>query len=90
MVGADVRWVAKSLQKRYSGLLTSGISSVGPNKEDLASPEDYPEKIFQVPFWINPLQAVGSRALVAGTLETSYLTNSTRITQFGRPLLFAA
>jgi KAP family P-loop domain len=68
VVGVDVRWVAKSLQKRYSGLLTGGISSAGLGREDLASPEDYLEKIFQVPFWINPLQAVGSRALVAAML----------------------
>jgi hypothetical protein len=68
VVGVDVRWVAKSLQNRYSGLLTGGVSGVGPGREDLASPEDYLEKIFQVPFWINPLHAVGSRALVAAML----------------------
>ena len=68
VVGVDVRWVAKSLQKRYSGLLTGGVSGVGPGREDLASPEDCLEKIFQVPFLINPLHAVGSRALVAAML----------------------
>lgn len=68
VVGVDVRWVAKSLKKRYSGLLTGGVSSTETNRDDVASPEDYLEKIFQVPFWINPLQAGGSRALVASML----------------------
>jgi hypothetical protein len=63
VVGVDVRWVTRALQKRYAGLLTTGH-----RKEDLASPDDYLEKIFQVPFWINPLQAMGSRELVTGML----------------------
>jgi hypothetical protein len=68
VVGVDVRWVATSLQKRYAGLLQGRVSTIGPNKEDLAAPEDYLEKIFQIPFWINALQQEGSRALVAAML----------------------
>ena len=64
IVGVDVRWVTRALQKRYAGLLTSGNG-----KEDLASPDDYLEKIFQVPFWINPLQEMGSHGLVTKMLE---------------------
>ena len=68
IVGVDVRWVTRALQRRYAGLLTSGQQGIGPGKEDLASPDNYLEKIFQVPFWINPLRAMGSRELVTGML----------------------
>jgi len=63
IVGVDVRWVTRALEKRYAGLLTTGR-----RKQDLASPDDYLEKIFQVPFWINPLEVMGSRELVTGML----------------------
>jgi hypothetical protein len=64
IVGVDVRWVTRALEKRYAGLLTTGH-----RKEDLASPDDYLEKIFQVPFWINPLEVMGSQELVTKMLE---------------------
>lgn len=69
VVGVDVRWVARALQKRYAGLLASTITGLGPSKDDLASPDDYLEKIFQIPFWINPLHGETSRDLVSSMIE---------------------
>ena len=80
VVGVDVRWISRALQKRYSGLLTAGHSA-GPDREDLASPDDYLEKIFQIPFWINPLFAMSSRELVSGMLAKYPTSTPTGLTE---------
>jgi len=68
VVGVDVRWVSRALEKRYSGLLSTNLQT-DSNKQEVASPDDYLEKIFQIPFWINPLQAMSSKELLTGMLE---------------------
>src|SRR5262249_28269373 len=48
VVGVDPRWLLRSLQHEYSRLLTSdGARAADPTQ---ASPHDYLEKIFNVPF----------------------------------------
>jgi hypothetical protein len=46
VVAVDARWIMGSLQSRYRELLNGG---------DQAEPLDYLEKIFQIPFWISPM-----------------------------------
>jgi hypothetical protein len=67
VVGVDARWVSRSLESRYRELLHTG----GPDQAaelrrsfDMASTGDYLEKIFQVPFWVQPMDAEGSRRLL--------------------------
>ena len=52
VMGVDARWLSRSLTKHYEGLLASG-----ERDEDRASasPQDYLEKIFQIPFWLRPM-----------------------------------
>jgi hypothetical protein len=55
VVGVDSRWLARSLEKHYEGLL--GVN-VGAGQDDglrSATPDDYLEKIFQIPFWLRPM-----------------------------------
>ncbi|HVF66799.1 MAG TPA: P-loop NTPase fold protein [Pyrinomonadaceae bacterium] len=67
VVGVDGRWVAQSLRKGYPGLLGrderaqgEGAEAVGAN----ATPHDYLEKIFQIPFWLNPLEEDSTKAML--------------------------
>jgi hypothetical protein len=79
VVAVDARWMKRSLKDRFSLMLTTAEtrSAAGAGKgsgdgapsENIAwrataSPDDYLEKIFQVPFWIRPLGLSGSRRLV--------------------------
>jgi flagellar biosynthesis GTPase FlhF len=64
IVAVDARWMKRSLKERFSLMLNSQEATNGnrpeSQEEDLAlgrtaTPDDYLEKIFQVPFWIRPL-----------------------------------
>ncbi|MEM7246692.1 MAG: P-loop NTPase fold protein [Acidobacteriota bacterium] len=68
VVGVDARWVSSSLKSHYKELLDSGETSP---KDELgairpATPTDYLEKIFQVPFWIRPMNDDGRVEMIAG------------------------
>lgn len=76
VVGVDARWIKRSLQARYHQLLhVSGKSPDGEDSAGLllgsATPNDYLEKIFQIPFWLRPMDAAASDRMVRGLLQTS-------------------
>lgn len=48
VVGVDARWLHRALEKIYPGQL-------GEDGDAHATPADYLEKIFQIPFWLRPL-----------------------------------
>jgi hypothetical protein len=79
VVAVDARWIKRSLRARYEELLhTSGRDTDQDEHEEIfgrATPEDYLEKIFQIPFWLNPVGQDASRRMVEGLLEDS-LTDS--------------
>ena len=54
VVGVDVRWVERALRLHHPQLLDT----------DGATPRDYLEKIFQIPFWLEPLDPAGSKAML--------------------------
>lgn len=58
VVAVDSRWLASSLRENYPQL--SGQDAV---------PEDYLEKIFQVPFWVRPLGTDVRQQMLRGLLE---------------------
>jgi hypothetical protein len=60
VVGVDVRWVERSLALSHPTLLE-------PDGKG-ASPRDYLEKIFQIPFWLEPLDAEASRGMLQSLL----------------------
>ncbi|HXM58520.1 MAG TPA: P-loop NTPase fold protein, partial [Candidatus Dormibacteraeota bacterium] len=62
VVGVDVRWVSRALTLKYPDLL-HGTS------DGAASPGDYLEKIFQVPYWVEPLEPAKTRQLLQSLLE---------------------
>jgi len=74
IVAVDARWMKRSLRNRFSLMLTSsheGTGGRGVESKDeglalgsMATPDDYLEKIFQVPFWIRPLSRRACKNLV--------------------------
>jgi len=60
VVAVDSRWLASSLDGHYDQFGGSG-----------ASPEDYLEKVFQVPFWVRPLGPEIRRQMLRGLLTPS-------------------
>ena len=62
VVGVDMRWLERALRLHHKDLLDT---------EGGAEPRDYLEKIFQIPFWLEPLDADTSRAMLHGMLGAS-------------------
>jgi hypothetical protein len=68
VVGVDIRWAAKSLAEKYPLHLTPGIYEGGQSSYDAnqgVSALDYLEKIFQIPFWLPPMEENASRSMIA-------------------------
>jgi hypothetical protein len=74
VVAVDSRWLAHALRTRYPAL-------AGPPSADgqaSARPDDYLEKIFQVPFWVQGLGDEGRRRMVDGLLSGHVRVDQTR------------
>ncbi|SME94884.1 EVE domain-containing protein [Tistlia consotensis] len=79
VVGVDERWLSRALAMARAGLLAGSgterlklLQSLGVETADTADPADFLEKIFQIPFWLRPIDknAFGRLVdeLVAGDL----------------------
>ncbi|HEX6086910.1 MAG TPA: P-loop NTPase fold protein [Thermoanaerobaculia bacterium] len=64
VVGVDARWVSESLRQKHR-TLWGGRSSV-PGYA--VQPHDYLEKIFQVPFWLEPMQPATTATYIRNLL----------------------
>jgi hypothetical protein len=86
IVAVDARWMKRSLRDRFSLMLTPSIDGTNGGKtmskeEELvlgpmATPDDYLEKIFQVPFWIRPLNETACKNLVNALTKEDMESNS--------------
>ena len=65
VVAVDARWLSSALTTQLPALADEGASNGHP------TPNDYLEKIFQLPFCVRPLGEPGRAALVHGLLEGS-------------------
>lgn len=61
VVGVDIRWVSQALLTRYPGQLG--------RKDSIASPTDYLEKVFQIPFWLPDMSPDSGRRLLALAID---------------------
>jgi nucleoside phosphorylase len=73
VVAVDARWVSGALSDQYGLLLGArkdfDQSRVLPSDYfDSATPLDYLEKIFQIPFWLSPLNRAARRSLIDGLI----------------------
>ena len=69
VVGVDARWVRRALRVQHTELFElkhepTGSGTPAVPYEPLARPDDYLEKIFQVPFWLRPVGRVGTRHMI--------------------------
>ena len=70
VVAVDSHWLTGALAEHYRGLLAGG-----------ASPDDYLEKIFQVPFWVRPLDKGARRGMARALLEPNVALTATTAAQ---------
>ncbi|MDX3854090.1 P-loop NTPase fold protein [Streptomyces sp. AK02-01A] len=77
VVAVDPRWLLKSLEHHYSELFTdsSGAAYI-TDTQDSATPLDYLDKIFQVPFVVPPATPEKIARLIATLLETPAVPNA--------------
>jgi len=75
VIAVDARWLSQSLQKHYEGLLSEaarqGNIDLAQGVLRPATPQNYLEKIFQIPFWVRPLTETARMRIVQGLVEKS-------------------
>jgi hypothetical protein len=74
VVGVDSRWLLRSLERHYAGQLAEpGDGSMLADEEAYwaSTPQNYLEKIFQLPFSIRPMGRTGYESLVSKLLGSS-------------------
>lgn len=71
VVGVDSRWMAHSLAREYPSLLGGKDLDDGPSEGraqevglSTVTPADYLEKIFQIPFWVPPLDPAATAKMI--------------------------
>ncbi len=63
VVGVDSRWLSRSLENYYEGLLGRGDEREH-DENGSATPDDYLEKIFQIPFWLREMAPDAQKQLL--------------------------
>ncbi|WP_196484954.1 P-loop NTPase fold protein [Burkholderia stagnalis] len=66
VVAVDYRWVSSALRAYYKNQLSDGASD-GHDRDlsvPVADPDDYIEKIFQIPYWVRPVDDETSKSLL--------------------------
>ncbi|HEY0729473.1 MAG TPA: P-loop NTPase fold protein, partial [Pyrinomonadaceae bacterium] len=81
VVGVDARWIRHALRERYPKMLSEDWSNgnapkKGKERQDkFATPRDYIEKIFQVPFWLRPMDDSAAQKLLEGLIPVSQISS---------------
>jgi hypothetical protein len=65
VVAVDPRWLRQCLEMHYPKLLATDATD-GKGLSTPSTPQDYLEKIFQIPFYLRPISALGYRNLIDG------------------------
>ena len=71
VVAVDPRWLRQCLEKYYPELLSTD-ASFEPSDEGLlhpSTPQDYLEKIFQIPYYLRPINRFGYENLITGLVS---------------------
>ncbi|MCX4920188.1 P-loop NTPase fold protein [Streptomyces sp. NBC_00687] len=70
VVAVDPRWLLTSLEHHYRELFTSRDSTPWADTQDTATPLDYLDKIFQIPFAVPPTTREKAARLIRALLTT--------------------
>lgn len=68
VVAVDPRWLAQSLEFQYRRLLRGSAPWPRSRRDGTATPQDYLEKIFQIPFSVGPLDLTTREKFITGLL----------------------
>jgi hypothetical protein len=82
VVGVDPRWLLRSLRREYRTVLTSGSQPSGQTPLE-TTPQDYLEKIFNIPFTLPRMRSDRFESLVRSLVEIE--TDSETRDADGRP-----
>ncbi|MHB9130695.1 MAG: P-loop NTPase fold protein [Armatimonadota bacterium] len=86
VVGVDARWVAMSLKKQYPDMLVprKSVSAIRSERTmglfTVACPEDYLEKIFQIPYWLKPMDPHGVQTIMLDLVSADRRKNAAQST----------
>jgi hypothetical protein len=69
VVAVDPRWLRRSLEKRYPDLLTTPARRTGNQLDQPSTPQDFLEKIFQIPVYLSPVTETGFRRMIDGLVR---------------------
>ena len=89
VVGVDMRWASISLHEHYPAHLSS-LDGSEPRKsssirtKNTASTMDYLEKIFQIPFWLPPMDVKASRDMLATLVPVTHGAEESHQEQQGK------
>jgi hypothetical protein len=86
VVAVDARWVSRALIDRYRGLLDDEAKPSRRRSAAATSAYDYLEKIFQIPYWVRPMEGAASEVFVgslvgAGVVVEAPLPSSADLPQ---------
>lgn len=73
VVGVDARWVHESLRQKHQALRGDDDDEA----EYHVAPHDYLEKIFQVPFWLEPLEPTTTASYISKLLADDVAEDET-------------
>ncbi|HKV37242.1 MAG TPA: P-loop NTPase fold protein [Pyrinomonadaceae bacterium] len=102
VVGVDSRWITRSLQQNYEWLgendaeMSNGDQKEGGQDRDEdrgsgagATPHDYLEKIFQIPFWLKPMDQDACVEFLDGLTKDSTENNVLKVAYKVEPQMSA-
>jgi KAP family P-loop domain len=71
VVGVDPRWLLRALRRQYRAMLTTGSRPAGPDPQwEVTTPQDYLEKIFNIPFSLPRMSPASFERLVRSVAVT--------------------
>jgi hypothetical protein len=63
LIGVDERWVSRALARHYKEMLADPSDG---EQDGAATSHDYLEKIFQIPYWVRPMESEASEKFIGG------------------------
>ena len=69
VVAVDPRWLRTCLEMNYPDLLSMQDGKKEEVLDQPATPQDYLEKIFQIPFYLRPIDRYGYRSMIRGLVD---------------------
>jgi hypothetical protein len=80
VVGVDPRWLMHSLEEKFSAFSEGPVRDHAEDQAWITTPQDYLEKIFQIPFALRKMSPTGFSTLIKGLLPVTNAGPTSRST----------